>query len=68
VHSEAVRVHVHDGTAMTPATSQSTNLSFIVGSRNEKTTVYGYVYEYVYGQEKGNPNDGFQGTRRKARP
>ena len=51
VYSEAVRVHVHDGTAMTPATSKSTNLDFSVEFRDEKKTAYGYVYEYVYGED-----------------
>jgi len=37
---------------MTPATSESTNLDFIVGSRDERRTVYGYVYEYAYGEDR----------------
>jgi hypothetical protein len=42
VHSEAV--HVHDGAAMTPAMSESPHLDFVVRSRDERKTVYGYVY------------------------
>jgi hypothetical protein len=51
VHSEAVRVHVHEGTAMTPATSEPANLDVVGRARDERKAVYGYVYEYVYGEE-----------------
>jgi hypothetical protein len=37
---------------MTPATSKSTNLDVVVGDRGERKAVYGYVYVYVYGEEK----------------
>jgi hypothetical protein len=50
VHSETV--HVHDGTAMTSTMGGWINLDFLVGSRKEKSTVYGYVYEYVYGEDR----------------
>jgi hypothetical protein len=36
---------------MTPTTSESTNLDVIVGDRDERKAVYGYVYEYVYGED-----------------
>jgi hypothetical protein len=37
---------------MTPATSESLELDSAVECRDERRTVYGYVYEYVYGADR----------------
>jgi hypothetical protein len=40
-------------TTMMPAPGESPNLDVVGGARDERKAVYGYVYEYVYGEKRG---------------